>query len=160
MFRGVKKAVPVFMAAACASLLHFGCSNDEGPTQNTSVTANLVVFFEPNPAPVTDYGEYQTLLCVGETNGIGLYVHGVVEQQYSASGEPYSPKTYDDLWFKRKFQVDPTEGAYLPGGEGRCTHLTYNDFDYDRYEDWTFLGEDDLGNEVSGTGRIYLGAAH
>lgn len=150
---GISIAVAVIMAA-----VPFGCSNDDGPTQNTSAKAALVVSFDPNPAPVVDYGEFLTTIYVQEINGVGVYIHEVIREAYSAAGEPYRKEMEEGLWFNINFRSCGGQGAYIEPGGVRCLNILFYDFRNFNFEDWTFRGEDDFGNQVSSTGRVYMGA--
>ena len=163
MFKDARRAGWAFLATVLVALIPFGCSNSDGPTQNGAASGSLEVFFDPNPAPVTGYGQYVHEITVpsggvGVPGGVGVFVHGAVREPYSAAGEPYATEIYDENWFKAHFQFRSDEGAYMPAGEARCVPFDWEEFRNNGYEDWTFLGEDELGNEVNGTGRLYFGA--
>lgn len=119
-------------------------------------TANLVVRFEPNPATHFAEGEWKYTVYLSETAGIGVHIYGWVRQGYSAAGAKYAEDKSDEIDFIQEFRACGGEGNYLEAGSTRCSNRHLFDRKNSGWQTFTFFGVDDLGNEVTGEGRLDL----
>jgi len=146
---------------ACAAAL-FGtllgltsasCSNDDGSLAPGG-KAVLVVNFEPNPVTHLQPALWRYEVQVTEVGGVGVFMYGYTVKEYSAAGVEYSSATSDASSFNSSFLLCGGEGTFMPAGSTRCSNAERTEGRNTGYATWTFFGLDELGNEVTATGRV------
>jgi len=129
------------------------CGNDDGSVA-PGRKAELAVSFDPNPVAHVRPGEWEHLVYVTEAGGIGVYIYGFKIQDFSAAGVEYVSTSEDAASFNSKFRLCGGDGTFMAGGTTRCAAVIRTEGRNTGHSLWTFFGLDELGNEVTATGRV------
>lgn len=146
--------LPAVVLAAAA--LVAGACGEDSPAQPEGPRAELVIQFDPNPAPFARPGQWEYTVTITEVNGVGLFIHEYLTRDYSAAGEPRGETVTDRQTFRTTFIECGGEGVYIPGGTSRCASIKTATQASNGFTEWEFRGQDDFGNEVIATARVTL----
>jgi hypothetical protein len=150
----MKIAVKTLAAIVLGGLLSFPLGCDEGSSGPGGPQASLVVTFEPNPVAHVQAALWRYEVHVTEVGGVGVFIYGYTVKEYSAAGVEYTSSTSDASAFSGSFLLCGGEGSFMPAGSVRCSNAERTEGRNTGYNTWTFFGLDELGNEVTTTGRV------
>ena len=153
MMKTAVKTLAAVIVLAGLLALPLGC--DEGGSGPEGPKANLLVTFEPNPVAHEQPALWTYEVHVTEVGGVGVFIYGYTVKQYSAAGVEYSSvRTSDSSAFNSSFLLCGGEGTFMPAGSTRCSHAERTVGRNTGYATWTFFGLDELGSEITATGRV------